>query len=292
MSISNAFALVILFSVPTWATCPSFSPVDQFVTMNGQTVGSAVTTTNLAAGTEGMSSWSRASSHETFGPSQVAMPAAVTVNGGVTHDCGFATQSIALDDAGNQNNGGFSNLTPASGHSVMVVSGWISNLPPNQGSSGSLWDLVKLDTGGGSEAIVQLVSGTDQPQSNCSAYGIEIERTAGGTAHSACITVSPGGTYFFSFKVDFSATALASLSLYTTNGAVFTQVGSTVTRTLGATGTISTIFVGNAEFGTAPGVTTYFQNIMVDWTNHVFPNVPTGGNNSIAAPTSLSAASR
>lgn len=267
------------FSGPVWLQppCLSFYPVDTFVNMNGQSVGTAVSIANLKAATDGSSNtWSKAGAvYETFGASQVGtLPATVTVNGGPTHTCGFATQSLALNESGNQNNSAWSILTPASGHNIIVVSGWVANLPPNQGGNGSLWDLVKLDTGAGAEAIIQLVSGTDQPQSNCKAYGIEIEKTSGGTGHSPCITVSPGGTYFYSFKVDFSSNSLASLNLYTTNGAVFTQVGSTVTTTLGTTGNITIIFYGNVEFGTAPGNTMYFQNMMIDYTNLAYPNLP------------------
>jgi hypothetical protein len=212
------------------------------------------------------------------------MPAAVAVNGGPIHDCGFVTQSYAHDNGFNQNTSGFSTLTPGASQNIIVYSGWISNLPPDQGGSGSLWDLLPVQTSGGAEAILQLVNGTDQGQTNCSSYGIEIEKTSGGTGHSSCIHVSAGGTYFFSFKVDFSSNSLASLALYTTNGATFTQVGSTVTVGLSTTGTISLAHIGNAEAGIATGTTTYFQNIMVDWTNHDFPNVP----NDISPPTNLS----
>lgn len=290
MLIKSLFTLVILSSASVWAqACPRFSPVDQFVNMNGQPAGTVVTTALLSAATDGVThSWAQSATTMTFQPSQIGtLPASVAVNGGPSYACGATTGSLGHDDSCNQSGNCYSRLTPNSGHDIIVVSGWLANLPPNQEGSGSLWDLVKLDTGSGAEAILQLVSGTDQPQSNCTAYGIEIEKTSGGTDHSACISVSPGGTYYYSFKVDFSANSLASLSLYTTSGAVFTQVGSTVTRTLNTTGNITTIFFGNAEFGTAPGTTTYFQNMMVDWTNAVFPNIPTG--TSVAPPTNLSA---
>lgn len=65
----------------------------------------------------------------------------------------------------------------------------------------------------------------------------------------------------------------AEMNVYSTSGATFTQVGTTVSVAMDSTDTISEFHLGNDEGGQFPGVI-YFQNWMVDYTNHRFPNVP------------------
>lgn len=69
------------------------------------------------------------------------------------------------------------------------------------------------------------------------------------------------------------AAPCAEMNVYTTTGDVFTQMGSTVAVAMGSTDSTSVVNFGNNEGGTFAG-TIYFQNWMVDYTNHTFPNLP------------------
>ena len=54
----------------------------------------------------------------------------------------------------------------------------------------------------------------------------------------------------------------------------FAQVGSTVTVAQTTGGSFGELQLGNSETGTSSGSTTYFEDAMLDWTNHTFPNYP------------------
>jgi len=264
--------------------CPNFYPVDLFLNMNGMPLGSSVTTTSLGAGTEisaNYGGWYAASPSQTFGPSQVAMPAGVTVNGGATHSCTYATQSLAHAATGNftVSSINMENKTPTQ----LVIGGWIINTPPNQGTHGYLFDLAQTVGNHSYAATIQVDSGTNQVQA-CSTYAIEIESSGGKTVHSPCNTaIVPGGTYFVQMHVNYTAVGscnfgtvvapCAELNVYSTSGSTFTQVGSTVAVALGGTDNTAGISLGNNEQGTFTG-TIYFQNWMVDYTHSQFPNLP------------------
>ncbi len=248
--------------------------------MNGAAVGTAVTPVNLLAATEGpadFEGWFSGSPYQTFQTSVVALPAAITVNGGKTHTCGFATQSLAHDGTGNFSVS--SMKIPLK--TELVFGGWISNLPPNQQGDGDYFDVAQVVGAKGFSATIQIQSGTDEPA--CGAYGIEIESSGTKTIHSACIeTVVPGGTYFVQMHVIYSssgtcggpvAAPCAEMNVYTTTGSVFTQLGSTVSVALSGVDTIYTMNFGNNEGGQFTG-NLYFQDWMVDYTNSEFPNLP------------------
>jgi hypothetical protein len=249
--------------------------------MNGAVPGTPVTVANLEAGTEvaaNYGGWDAISAFQTVGMGQVAMPAGIAINGGATHGCGYATQSLAHDATGN-----FSvSRLDLEGKTEVVVGGWVVNLPPDQGAEAQYFDLVVMDGSNAYSATIQLDSGTEEPA--CTAYALEVESSGGlATMHSPCnTTVAPGGTYFVQLHLNYTTTGTcagpvaapcAEMNVYTTAGDVFTQVGSTVGVAMAATDTTSEIFFGNNEQGTFTG-TIYFQNWMVDYTNHVFPNLP------------------
>jgi flagellar hook assembly protein FlgD len=121
---------------------------------------------------------------------------------------------------------------------------------------------------------MQLLNGNDG-QSGAASYGVNIETDYNSTTtHSTFITVTPGGTYWYSLKADFAA-GEAYLNIYSTTG---TLVGSTTVQTR-ATGTAAFIEYGNNEAGTSPGTTTYFGDSLLAYTNPVFPLGPGGSNN-------------
>jgi hypothetical protein len=264
----------------TQPTCPSFYPVDIFLNMNGAPSGTAVTDANLLASTDAPASfggWASASPFQKFELSFVTLPATVPVNGGPTRACRFSTQSLG-DDATQNFNTSSLNIPFKS---QLVLGGWISNFPPDQDGKGGYFDVASASGVKGYAATIQIVSGTDEPA--CTGYGIEIESSGTATRHSACLgTIVPGGTYFVQMHVNFASTGscsgalaapCAEMNVYTTSGATFTQVGSTVSVTLSDADSISLVRLGNNENGQFPG-TIYFQNWMMDYTNSKFPNLP------------------
>ena len=283
-------------------TCDTFPPADVFFNFNGATPGTAVSTTNLASSTEGTySSWASASADQAYAASQVALPAAVSVVGGSTHACGFATQAVGQNTNSTFN---FSQINFSGTHTVVVISGWLSNLPPSQGGSGQLMDLTDVLSSGTHNAVLQLVHGTGN---NCAAYGIEIEAPQNGTAHSNCNqSVAPGGTYFYSMIINWTTTGncgigqggsvvvapCAGAFFYTNSGNVFTQVGPSVAVSLAVSGDhLTQMFFGQDEDATCTGTTAactlYFQNTMIDWTNPVWPNIPEAWSNVLYPDTAL-----
>jgi uncharacterized protein YjdB len=62
-------------------------------------------------------------------------------------------------------------------------------------------------------------------------------------------------------------------NVYTTSGTTFTQVGPTMAVSMGGTDKLGTVYLGNDEYGAYAGSYS-LQNIMVDYTNHIWPNLP------------------
>ena len=285
MRIEASLALVILLagcgsggskttitpSIPV-PTCSVFYPVDIFVNMNGAAAGTVVTTPNLLAATDASANfggWASASPSHKFDASFVSLPATVSVNGGPSRACGFATHSLGHDATASIST---SSLNIPS-RPEMVIGGWISNFPPNQGLQGGYFDVVSAGGIKGNAATIQIVSGNDEPACTTPGYGIEIESSGPSTIHSPCnAAVIPGGAYFLQMHVNFSAVGscsgpiaapCAEMNVYTTSGTTFTPIGSTVAVALGAADSISQLRLGNNETGQFPG-TMYFQNWMVD----------------------------
>lgn len=263
-------------------TCASFYPIDFFIQMNGAVAGTPVTPANLSAATDapaGFGGWASASPDQKFAPSFVSLPASVSISGGSSRSCGFATHSLAHDASANFSTSSL-NIPFKSG---IVVGGWISNFPPNQGVTGGYFDVASVSGIKGYAATIQIVSGNDEPACTTPGYGIEIESSGLSTTHSECNAgVAPGGTYFVQMHVNYSdvgscsgpiAAPCAEMNVYTTSGTTFIQVGSTVSVALGVTDSIFLLSLGNNENGQFPG-TMYFQNWMVDYTNSKFPNLP------------------
>jgi hypothetical protein len=331
--------------------CLSFFPVDVFLTMNGAASGTKVSLANLAASTEiaaNYSGWGAASAAQTFGASRVAMPAAVSVNGGSAHNCGFATQSLVHNTAASFSTSQM--YFPAKATNV-TTSGWVVGLPPNQTTKGGYYDMV-LNVGSTTPytATLQLDSGTNDPA--CTGYCLEIEGSGGPTIHSIGNTaVTPGSTIFFSMNTNWtttgscmnqavtnaswaSSTATVTVgsnvintgskvtisgvtpsgyngtysvksatsktisyalstnpgtyasggtailpapctqaNVYSTTGTTFTQVGPTMAVSMGGTDKLGVVYLGNNENGAFTGSYS-LQNIMVDYTNHIWPNLP------------------
>ncbi len=229
-----------ILTVSPAGSCLTFFPVDVLLTMNGTSPGTAVTASRLAGGTEIAANyfgWSTASPAQTFAASKVALPAGVSVNRGTSHGCGFATQALAQNGAASFTTSRMD--FPGTAQNV-TTSGWVVNLPPNQGSSGGYYDMVlNVGTHVPYTATLQLDSGVNDPA--CPAYCLEIESSGGATIHSMGNTaITPGGTIFFSMNTN-----------WTSSGSCASQP---VTKATWASG-FATITVGSNIINTGSAVT-------------------------------------
>ncbi len=256
----------------SYQPCLGFYAQDVLITGLGASIGTALSTTNLLASTEISSAldttlWTVADSAGTISAGFLSnLPVSIPITNGPTHGCGFLTQALAHDNSVNLHVSTVKLPAP----SIVTISGWWN---PSRAAGGTnpLIDIIQLVTASGS-AVMQF----QQVTTTCGAVGFEIEATWGGTFHSSCITASgTGGPYYFSFQSDRTATLLATLAVYTTSGGVFTELaGSPVTLALGGSAnTITGANIGQNETGSNTGFDK-FQNIMIDYTNHVQPNLP------------------
>ena len=128
--------------------------------------------------------------------------------------------------------------------------------PPKQPASGSDMDMVILWASNGDYAVTQF-------NPSCSGgFGVRIE-TGHPTLHSGCINVLPQTDYYFAMSSNFTS-GLATLYVYNTDGTLFGNASVVSVSHPGST--FQKVTIGNNEGGFEPG-TTYFQNLMLNWTN-------------------------
>ena len=136
----------------------------------------------------------------------------------------------------------------------------------SRSSSVNLFDMFVMEDAGGFYAVAP------QLETSCGGIGgnfavnIEGKSKTGATVHSACIPVTQGATYWFAANYNTSL-GTAALSVYSTAG---TLVGSVALSNLERGNAIMDVRIGNNELGNFTG-TVYFQNLMLDWTNHAVP---------------------
>jgi hypothetical protein len=235
---------------------------DVYIDMNGSPVGTALSPAVMAAGTHGagIGSWSvlGGAAGMTVGPSDPGRKLfdAVTV-GGTTYPVSHPSQSIAYDNAFN-----FSSVVVEipSGHPAVTASGYLT-LGPTGASSGSILDLVRIDNLNGDCAVLQM--------ENYLKDTINVETVFGGTKHSAYLDVTAGATYWYTFKAD-SVAGRATLNLYDASGNLVGSVNNSFEKGVN----VSAIRYGNEEVAKSSGHMTYFENIVIDYSNAVFPIVP------------------
>ena len=138
--------------------------------------------------------------------------------------------------------------------------------PPVEPLSGSDMDMLSFLATNGDYAVMQF-----NPRCGTgSTYGVSIEVEP--TAHSSCISVLPQTNYYFAMYYNFTS-GLATLYVYNPNGTLF---GSTSVTSGNKGGTFSSVRFGNDENGFEPG-TSYFQNLMLNWTTAPNPMFWTTG---------------
>lgn len=208
----------------------------------------------------------------TTAASTTALGGSVTVTG-ITYPSSTATQSEQMAN-------GTADIYFTTNSQLLTIkaapiqtitsNGYITFGAANSGGLGTTFDLVNFfDNGTSPNGFAVL--GFNNGNFGACGYCAYVEANPGGTTtFSTGIPVTPGSTYQFTFLMD-EVGGVAKLALYTPG--TCTQVGSTVTVAQITGNNIVNWRVGNAETGTSTGNTT-FQNLMLDWTNHAFPNCP------------------
>jgi Chitobiase/beta-hexosaminidase C-terminal domain len=257
--------------------------VDILENMNTSTPGTAVTTAILNAGlatstckTAGTCNWTGISAQMAVAAYQAGCKnlGPVTVNGGST----FAPQTLEYNSLSYNESASNSNSSMSINSSIGATS--VSDLfciftPAFQAASGSDFDVTYDSASGGTSpyAVTQF-----NPKCDGTNYGVRIEVKP--TAHSGCVRLLPQTAYFFNKEYN-TTTGMASLYVYTVNGAflgsVYVQAGDTG-------GVLQTIYVGNNENGTVSGSFHYFDNIMFNWSN-AFPTGTVTATNGSAVVT-------
>jgi hypothetical protein len=171
--------------------------------------------------------------------------------GNTAYAAGAATKAIAYS---HQYGGRYIQTSLPSGFRSIVVGAWITFGP--SASATSLYDYLIVHTSLGRYAAIQL-----RPE--VGGYSLNVETDWNGssqaTTHSSNVTITPGATYWVSLRVDTRGSGSASMRVYDT---AYTQVGSTVSTTMYPSDVLATLRVGNNEYGTETGSTSYFQNVM------------------------------
>jgi hypothetical protein len=259
----------------TWSTLP----VDLVVSMNTSSPGTALTAAIANAGT--VSSDCTVGTSCTWGPptdSSFTVGAnqnacsnlgPASLNGGTTT---YPAQSLNYNSIAHNDGvagpGSIEVLTfsgaPASATSVSALV-CLTLGPPAQPLIGSDWDMLSIYNSAGNFAVLQF-NNSACPGLPSGFVGARIEVKP--TTHSPCIALMAQQTYFFSLYWNIN-TGVSNLYAWTPAG---TLIGN-VTVTAGATGGggLLKIYIGNNESGFNIGTTTYFQNIMLDWTQGTNP---------------------
>lgn len=231
--------------------------------LNSATVGS-----DCVVGGTGTSScsWTAAGSGFTVGTSQsgCANPGLIAVNLGNTYGAGaWNDRSMVFDATKILNTSLFStpgtNITSASTLFCAVMG-------MSASSNSYLFDMLVVEDLGGYYAVMpQLMTSCGGVTGNF-AVNIEGVSATAGTVHSGCIKLTQGATYWFAGNYNSSA-GTAGLSVYTPTG---TLVGSVSLSNLRKGNSIFQMRIGNNESGVFTGKV-YFQNLLVNWTNHPVP---------------------
>ena len=200
-------------------------------------------------------------------PGGLANLGPVAVNGGTT----YAANTL------NYNSVAYNTDIPGPGTTVTLdisgapgtatsLSGLVGLMtPPIQPEMASNIDMLIFYSSNGDYAAMQF-----NPHCTGSTYGVWIEVKP--TAHSSCISVLPQTSYYFAMYYNFTS-GLATLYVYNPNGTLF---GSTSITSGDTGGTFALVRFGNDESGFAPG-TSYFQNLMLNWTTAPNPMFWTPG---------------
>lgn len=156
---------------------------------------------------------------------------------------------------------------------IMTIAGFVTFGPSNAGVSGNLYDVWRIDDALGDFAVMQLVNGNGPVGTG---YNINIETNPlGATTHSAYTQITPGATYWCSLHVDYIA-GTAHLMMWDLNQVKVVDVTAVVQKQTGINANVNGIRIGNGEVGTDAGTTTFFENMIIDYTFARDPLGPIG----------------
>lgn len=197
--------------------------------------------------------------------SQGGLGASVTV-AGTTYPATTSTQSLSFNHAYGAEYFSYGMNAP-----TLNMNGYITFGPPATGSTDSIYDFIAAqDSNGGKELVVELHTGTFEGCTYCVFLATTPNWTL--TNSAAGIPITPGGRYAFSAQAN-ENTGTAGLALY--NPTTFAQIGNTITDVAATGADILHVMVGNLQSSMAPGYTSYFEDLMLDWSGHQsFPNAP------------------
>jgi uncharacterized repeat protein (TIGR01451 family) len=269
----NALAIVL-----HGATTGTPAPInaDVLIDMLGAGAqGTQLTPTVLNAGTVGTTrGWSVSPSPlaaMTVGPHRESTFVGVSI-GGTNYPTTHLSQSMAFDHSQNYS---YAQLLVPTGHTACTVAGWITFGPPAV-SGGSVFDYVRIENLSGHFVVLQLANAAG------AGYLVRAHTDGNGTLLSPGIHINPGGTYWFSLRADY-VSGIGSLVIFDQTGQ---QIGSTQTIQQTTGGDCRDVLFGNVEVGTAAGFTSYFENLIVDYTAAAFPLGPGAGGADLNPPSS------
>jgi hypothetical protein len=264
--------LLVLATFPRWLSAQASNPipVDALIDMNGSPVGTPATPAIMRAGTQGFPgvNWQINDSVAALkvGPQRFNLPGPVKI-GSTVYQTNYPHQSLAYDTSYSFND--FRAFFPDNNLRAVTTAGFITVGIPDQGGSGGLSDLVRISGPNGAFAVMQLYNGHGP------GYVLNIESDGNDTIHSSKIAVTPGGTYWYCLKADYGA-GRAYLNVYGTPN--FNLIGSTTLNIKTGSG-LEYIQYGNGEDAQSSGRGinfNYFELSLIDWTNAVFPLLPSG----------------
>jgi hypothetical protein len=246
-------------------------------------VGASITGPLLDRGTHGVTrGWNGSPGGEALALGQVTRLQAVTVRGDTTYPPSHASRSIAYHHTSSFT---VAELGLPSGQSALTLAGYVRLGPSDVGSASQLYDLWSIKNFPGNYCIFQLRNGGQGASGT--GYYVSIETDAGGvTTHSAPVVVTPQAIYWVSLHANY-VTGRCQMDVYgpATSSAVPFLASVTASQSTGSS--LAIVQIGQNESGIDPG-TSYFQDLVLDWsTPTTFPLGP-GSIGSAQGPTAPS----
>jgi hypothetical protein len=274
VSAIRVFILLLLFchiaAAPSTVSAAA-TPVDAYLEIEG---GSIIGGAHAVGG-----SWAIARNNGglSVGPTNAhALRGPVVVNG--VESSGASTQALILNDDAH---GDYITFSATANHPIISFGGFI-----NIGvvKSYALNDAFYIDNTSGYPWIVAPQIIADSSCSTC----VQIESAIGySTVHgSSKKPVTPGKTYWFSSKVDATA-GRVYLSLFDPDNDYAEVYNQSIASDNWSSSSKLVLRMGRQDAHTAnnqQGTKSYMDNIIIDWTNHVYPLIPGAGGTTPPPP--------
>ena len=211
-----------------------------------------------------------------LGPTNAhALRGPVSVNG--VEYSGSSTQALILDDDAH---GDYIEFDAAANHPIISFGGFLNiGAHTNYASL----DAFYTDNTYGTPWIVapQIMVDGANPDT-----AVQMEGTVGGrTVVGGRIPLTHGKTYWFSSKLDSTARTVY-LGIYDPDNNYAVVGETTLTTDNPGAGWKLKLYVGRQDAHTGnthQGTLSYMDNIIIDWTNHVYPLIPSAG--AVVPPT-------